>query len=321
MNVFISVILALLFYFRQTEQERERLKRHIVKQKYFKTEKQPNFLTWAEKEQIRQLHGSDAVEWSTEKLTQSFPAPETVIKKIIKSRWAHEDLNHISRHDTSVQKNWKALLSGRLKLDPQVQEHLMKFAKRNQAGLAHTFLKNSNYCENVLVPVENVEGEFSNMVKMRRGENVGIKQLMIPAFSGQHVDETSSKESSVRGCSSDSDTFLLDSDAEKPRKTTKLVTLTQYKQAFNLDGVDVENTVASNISCGDVDQRQGNSLRTVKESKGVLGSEKLGMSIHLQYPEQITIPKSKWREGGTYKAGDCYYDDDGHFLYRVPGMK
>jgi hypothetical protein len=38
-------------------------------------------------------------------------------------------------------------------------------------------------------------------------------------------------------------------------------------------------------------------------------------------PGRIQIPASKWQKGCTFKVGDCYYDDDGTFLYRVPGMK
>ena len=38
-------------------------------------------------------------------------------------------------------------------------------------------------------------------------------------------------------------------------------------------------------------------------------------------PEWIRIPKNIWKRGATFKIGDCYYDDDGSFLYRVPGMK
>jgi hypothetical protein len=38
-------------------------------------------------------------------------------------------------------------------------------------------------------------------------------------------------------------------------------------------------------------------------------------------PERIQVPARKWQKGCTFKIGDCYYDDDGGFLYRVPGMK
>lgn len=38
------------------------------------------------------------------------------------------------------------------------------------------------------------------------------------------------------------------------------------------------------------------------------------------YPEKITIPEDKRVEGKIYKVNDCYYDEKGRFLYRVPGM-
>lgn len=44
-------------------------------------------------------------------------------------------------------------------------------------------------------------------------------------------------------------------------------------------------------------------------------------STHLTYPERIVIPKEKLRKDCVYKLYDCYYDSDGLFLYRVPGME
>lgn len=38
------------------------------------------------------------------------------------------------------------------------------------------------------------------------------------------------------------------------------------------------------------------------------------------YPLAIRIPKRVWKEGYTYKVKDCFYDDRGEFLYRVPGL-
>lgn len=39
------------------------------------------------------------------------------------------------------------------------------------------------------------------------------------------------------------------------------------------------------------------------------------------YPLAIRIPKNVWKEGFIYKVNDCFYDDNGDFLYRVPGLK
>lgn len=58
--------------------DRERIKRQIIKRKYF-SQKLPNFLTWSEKLQIRYLHNKDPEEWNVEKLSGGFPALPSVI--------------------------------------------------------------------------------------------------------------------------------------------------------------------------------------------------------------------------------------------------
>ena len=35
----------------------------------------------------------------------------------------------------------------------------------------------------------------------------------------------------------------------------------------------------------------------------------------------IKIPQKKYKPGMTYRLKDCYYDDDGEFLYKVPGIR
>lgn len=36
---------------------------------------------------------------------------------------------------------------------------------------------------------------------------------------------------------------------------------------------------------------------------------------------KIHIPKELYKEDAIYKVEDCFYDDQGEFLYRVPGLK
>lgn len=38
------------------------------------------------------------------------------------------------------------------------------------------------------------------------------------------------------------------------------------------------------------------------------------------YPLAIKIPKTAWKKGYMYRVKDCFYDDNGIFLYRVPGL-
>lgn len=69
-------------YNKEQRFSKERLKHQIIKRKYFK-EKNPNFLTWNEKLQIRYLHSSDPKEWTISKLSESFPAlPEVILVNI-----------------------------------------------------------------------------------------------------------------------------------------------------------------------------------------------------------------------------------------------
>lgn len=39
------------------------------------------------------------------------------------------------------------------------------------------------------------------------------------------------------------------------------------------------------------------------------------------YLKPIKITKNLYKPGMTYRISDCYYDDDGEFLYRIPGIR
>lgn len=43
--------------------------------------------------------------------------------------------------------------------------------------------------------------------------------------------------------------------------------------------------------------------------------------VELEYAKPIKIAKHLHKPGMSYRVGDCYYDDDGEFLYRVPGVQ
>lgn len=52
----------------------------ITERRHFKPPKEPNMLTWSEKEQIRFLHQTEPDQWSPLSLAQSFPASPRIIK-------------------------------------------------------------------------------------------------------------------------------------------------------------------------------------------------------------------------------------------------
>ncbi|CAH1971637.1 unnamed protein product [Acanthoscelides obtectus] len=63
------------------------------------------------------------------------------------------------------------------------------------------------------------------------------------------------------------------------------------------------------------------SKNKYKSSGGSLVKKSERDYSHLIYPERIVIPKDKVKKHCIYKLNDCYYDHDGYFLYRVPGME
>lgn len=54
--------------------------------------------------------------------------------------------------------------------------------------------------------------------------------------------------------------------------------------------------------------------------KNIMKVTKADLFSSDKYPQRIKIPPSERGSGKTFKVKDCYYDDDGKFLYRVPGM-
>ncbi|KYQ58063.1 hypothetical protein ALC60_03115 [Trachymyrmex zeteki] len=44
------------------------------------------------------------------------------------------------------------------------------------------------------------------------------------------------------------------------------------------------------------------------------------VDVELNYAKPIKIAKHLYKPGMTYRISDCYYDDDGEFLYRVPSV-
>ncbi|XP_053981522.1 uncharacterized protein LOC128877905 [Hylaeus volcanicus] len=114
---------------REMEKKKEIMKASIVKKKYFKNI-QPNFLTFVERDQIQKLHKSDPEEWTPEKLSKSFPALPESIRKILISKFVPKSVEEAIKYDTRVVENWKMFKTGKLVVDPDLNDHLMKFRHR-----------------------------------------------------------------------------------------------------------------------------------------------------------------------------------------------
>lgn len=292
-------------YEKETDEYREKMKHWIVKNKYFKR-KQLNFLTWAEKEQIRYLFEQDPEEWGFEKLAESFPADVETISKIIKSKWYPQDNSRISKHDLSVKTNWDLYKSNKIEdLDLHLRQHLKKFAHRNFAENAQPKI------EPKLIMPEPPNNEFSSIITSCK------KYALTELEAGEEIkqiEESTSKEVFV----------------PKKFRDSRPVTFKQLKIGDSTIGGQDENLIVLNSvnnpggtgvvikSDSNVDMFKVKKFDSVSVAKSTESS--LKSQVTSEVKEFIKIPKNLKKNGATYQLDDCFYDDDGEFLYRVPGM-
>lgn len=293
-------------YEKETDEYREKMKHWIVKNKYFK-KKQVNFLTWAEKEQIRYLFEQDPEEWGFEKLAESFPADVETISKVIKSKWFPKDNTRISKHDLSVKTNWDLYKSNKIEdLDLQLKEHLKKFAHR-------TFAENVQpKNEPKLIMPEPPGNEFSSII-------TSCKKYAPPPAELESGDEIKQIEASASN-----EVFV-----SKKFRDSRPVTLKQLKIGDSTISGQDENLIILNSmnnpgGTGVVIKSDSNvdMMKVKKFDTVAIESRKSDLKPPMAsgVKEFIKIPKNLKKKGATYQLDDCFYDDDGELLYRVPGM-
>uniref|UniRef100_A0A182QZW0 Uncharacterized protein n=1 Tax=Anopheles farauti TaxID=69004 RepID=A0A182QZW0_9DIPT len=299
-------------------QYRDRLQTWIVGNKYFKT-KQLNFLTWFEKEQIRYLHSFDPEEWSIDKLTESFPADRYTVAKIVKTKWQPKDNKRIERHDAVVKENWQMFRSGRIKnIDAGFAQHLNKFVQRNveKGELRPTFEAKPLY---EIRPLP--EGEFSAIItsckKYERKEQDSESQQVLLSEDNDNPPEE--KLPHVPQYMPKQDTFLLGSV-----ENTRHVTLSEIKKrgddpSFTSDRKMQDESAQLDLGTGVVDKLE-NIPKKYETALYAESSYDARDAKHEDIKEFIKIPEKLHKKGATYQVDDCFYDDDGEFLYRVPGM-
>ncbi|XP_040580240.1 uncharacterized protein [Lepeophtheirus salmonis] len=100
--------------------------KHIMEmKKLFPKPKDPNLLTWIEKETIRYLNKMDPNTWTPKALSESFTsADEIVIKKVLKSGgFIHPD--RVDEHDKEVFLNWKLLKKDQLPIRSELKAQIL----------------------------------------------------------------------------------------------------------------------------------------------------------------------------------------------------
>lgn len=300
-------------YEQEAQHYRERLQSWIVGNKYFKT-KQLNFLTWSEKEQIRYLHNFDPEEWSIDKLVESFPADRYTVVKIIKAKWIPRDVTRVEKHDEVVQENWELFKSGRIKnIDDRFAEHLNKFVHRNFQEVQKPKVEHKRLYD---IRQHNQEGgEFSQIITSCKKYANATSQVDVKRIGvEEHESDQDVPEISIKA--PNQDMFVMKNISDRRPKTLRQVKREHGMSSPGSEEVSDDSDVSSISSSRDC-------LINVKKYESELVSFDASKTPTQKKPdirENIQIPRKLYKKGATYQLDDCFYDDDGEFLYRVPGM-
>uniref|UniRef100_A0A1B6D6T7 Uncharacterized protein n=1 Tax=Clastoptera arizonana TaxID=38151 RepID=A0A1B6D6T7_9HEMI len=279
-----------------------------IEQKYFKSDPNPNMLTWAEKEQIRHLHEENPTIWTPDKLSASFPALPEVIKKVLKSSWKPQSADRIINHDKSVSQNWINLGKGQLEInDPELKAHLKKFFSRLNQISSYSESELKQITEPIRTKPKN--SEFSLIISSYKPNSLKEKCLPIVVDCTKEIKTTEVSNKKInknKHHSLESFKNEVEKEINKSEIVTKenLSLLTDKKR--NLTSHQYVPP-SERFDCDAIVQRKGKT-------------QHLALSNKETFPNKIFIPKNKRKPGTLYKVNDCYYTSDGLFLYRVPGI-
>lgn len=296
-------------YRRESVENKETIRRNVVRNKYFNGKKLA-FLTWAEMEQIRVLNGNDPEEWNVHRLAESFPASVETIQKVLNAKWQPRDARRVAKHDEKVVSNWKAFTNGELnELGQAFSEHLRKFSARNL----------------------NPTVDYSNVVvQTQLPKPKGSEFLKIITSCKKYKEEPKQITSEDEGMAPAKQLLSKNLPTPKNFSSRKLYAFKAEDSVNEITsngrpGQDIFNNPDGIGIKGRQNEPQGepsstSTVRKFENNEVQLQENDLKQLSMPSIRERITIPEKWFKEGATYRLNDCYYDDDGEFLYRVPGM-
>uniref|UniRef100_A0A1A9VPG8 Uncharacterized protein n=1 Tax=Glossina austeni TaxID=7395 RepID=A0A1A9VPG8_GLOAU len=124
------------------------------------------------------------------------------------------------------------------------------------------------------------------------------------------------------------ETYLLSKTIDKRKmrleeaKKMKINYLENKEETGTVEVDEKATDNLANLSNTGIIQRETSLDFTDKfsSSEVVISAEDSKRFAMSTVKDRIYIPRKLRRKGATYRLEDCYYDDDGEFLYRVPGM-
>ncbi|ALC47122.1 CG4553, partial [Drosophila busckii] len=280
-------------YEAERQNQKDRVRQFMIKHKYFRDAKLPNLLLYAEKEQMRLLHERDAEEWSLERLAESFPATPDIVQKVLRAKWRPRSTKRILAHDANVMHNWAQLRAGDCaEVPPELWQHLQKFAQRERQDLEQLMPEKWAIRPELPVPRAN---EFRALLG-----NPANKQIALEP----------KQQDSLSLAPAENETFLLSKVKDKRK-----MRLQELKDS-HLVQEHLEQPLPNPNGTGPLPSY----VQKFERSEIVVSAEDQRKYEMSRVKERIVIPRKLYKAGATYRVEDAYYDDDGEFLYRVPGM-
>lgn len=313
-------------YERDVSYNDEKISNIMIKNKYFK-DAGPNFLTWAEKEQIRKLHTNDPEDWTIERLAESFPATVEIIAKVTAGKWYPKNVNRVQKHDESVKKNWARFHKNEMNnLDQELVEHLKKFSHRNFDNTSNN-VNLKAIAENEFKFPKPQRTEFARIITSCKKQKDETTPNTIETKKPTYVEAIA--DGIKQTTPSDNDSYLLGpivqrklyqfDDIIKTKQVQKLrpkedaaVTMSPY-QTDNTDDVITLKPEDLIIPETKVQKYDSNSASLFQERLQPMTAANV-------VRERLSIPARLYKRGATYQFKDCFYDSTGEFLYRVPGL-
>ncbi|OWR52922.1 hypothetical protein KGM_202141 [Danaus plexippus plexippus] len=278
------------------------LRHQIVKEKYFK-ENMPNLLTWSEKEQIRHLASTQPDEWTPKRIAESFPITESVAKKLLKYPWKPATEQRIARHDASAMRNWRELKEGTLDIPEDLRKHFLKFSERTIPPLNKKSLKVDLSSKKM--------GEFEQII-----QKCAMKEEEKEKYRETRTEDQTIKENK-NVSKKDNKMVTLDELTRKIKDRLEQGDNVNLNDHIIVDSINTLKTESSTKETNSTEIELTNENRETSLTNFKENNEEVLID---NYPERIRIPKKAYKRGATYKVNDCFYDDDGRFLYRVIGM-
>lgn len=344
---------------------KEQVKYYTIRSKYFKSEKLPNFLTWAEKEQIRYLNKKDPNEWTPERLSESFPAIEEVIIKVLKAKWTPANMKRVQKHDEKVKQNWDLFKANEMKeLDAEVQKHLKKFSNRNFDNIQNAYVQTKidqttfefpkpkskeffhiiSSCKrsDATANEKSIDDKKKSQIEEKKGQALLSDEAKVDSVlklpkhmrnqfltfdelkksSKQHLSKTEDEEMHLSvSLFKEPTSKSLPNVEEIPSKVENHVIETDTNDKADVNTYPNNKSKSDgpvNLTLADISSTKKISKYTSKPSSSLTTFNKDNSNL---FRSKIQIPKRLHKHGSVYKLYDCFYDDRGEFLYRVPGLR